>query len=130
MWAHDAKAARHGGQVIREAVMTTFDSRGQAFEAEFQHDQELLFRIQNRRNKLLGLWAAELMGLTGPAADAYARDVIMSDFEKQTDEDVHDKVYADLKIQDVDLSDHRLRKKMDALLAVARQQIMTEATPG
>lgn len=110
--------------------MTTFDSRGQAFEAEFQHDQELLFRIQNRRNKLLGLWAAELMGLTGPAADAYARDVIMSDFEKQTDEDVHDKVYADLKIQDVDLSDHRLRKKMDALLAVARQQIMTEATPG
>jgi hypothetical protein len=53
----------------------------------------------------------------------------MSDFEKQTDADVHDKVYADLKIHDVDLSDHRLRKKMDALLAVARQQIMTEATP-
>jgi hypothetical protein len=109
--------------------MTTFDSRGQGFEAEFQHDQELLFRIQNRRNKLLGLWAAELIGLTGADAEAYAKEVIMSDFERQTDEDVHDKVYADLKIHDIDLSDHRLRKKMDALLAVARQQIMTEATP-
>lgn len=109
--------------------MTTFDSRGQAFEAEFRHDQELLFRIQNRRNKLLGLWAAELMGLTGAEAEAYAKEVIMSDFEKHGDEDVHDKVHADLKSHDIDLSDHRLRKKMDALLATARQQIMTEASP-
>jgi len=66
----------------------TFESRGQAFEAEFQHDQELLFRIQNRRNKLLGLWAAELMGLTGSAVDAYAKDAL----EKSTKAEVKELV--------------------------------------
>ena len=109
--------------------MAQFDDREKAQEAKFARDGELRFKAEARRNKLLGLWAAELMGLTGADAEAYAKEVIMSDFERQTDEDVHDKVYADLKIHDVDLSDHRLRKKMDALLAVARQQIMTEATP-
>jgi hypothetical protein len=106
--------------------MNSFDDRKRAFESKYQHDQELLFRIANRRNKLLGLWAAELLGRSGADADAYAKEVIMSDFEKPGDEDVHDKVAADLESAGVDLSDHRLRKKMDELLQVAHDQIMTE----
>jgi len=106
--------------------MTTFDDRKQAFEAKYQHDQELLFKIQNRRNKLLGIWAAELLGKTGEDANNYAKEVVMSDFEEAGDDDVHDKVAADLSAANVDLSEHRLRKKMDELLQVAHDQIMTE----
>jgi len=106
--------------------MSSFDDRKKSFEAKYQHDQELLFKIQNRRNKLLGLWAAELMGMPTADADAYAKEVIASDFEKPGDSDVHDKVEADLKGHAIDLSDHRLRKKMDELLQVAHDQIMKE----
>ena len=90
----------------------TIESRGQAFEAEFQHDQELLFRIQNRRNKLLGLWAAELMGLTGDAVDAYAKEVIMSDFEEGGDHDVFKKVRKDFDAKNVTVSDQDIRSAM------------------
>lgn len=107
--------------------MNSFDDRKRAFESKFQHDQELLFRIANRRNKLLGLWAAELLGMQGSDAQAYAKEVIASDFEKPGDEDVHDKVAADLEGAQIDLSDHRLRKKMDELLQVAHDQIMKES---
>jgi len=107
--------------------MTTFDDRKKSFEAKYEHDQELLFKITNRRNKLVGLWAAELMGLKADRAEAYAKEVIISDFEKPGDEDVHDKVHKDLSGHGVDLSDHRLRKKMDELLQVAHDQIMKEA---
>ena len=86
----------------------------------------MLFRIQNRRNKLLGIWAAELMGLSGGEAESYIKDVIMSDMEKPGDDDVHDKVYADLHAKNIDLSDHRLRKQMDELLQVAHDQVVTE----
>ena len=106
--------------------MTTFDEREKAFEQKYKHDQDTLFRIQNRRNKLLGQWAAELMGLTGAEAESYVRDVIMSDMEKPGDDDVHDKVYADLHAKNLDLSDHRLRKKMDELLQVAHDQVTSE----
>jgi len=106
--------------------MSTFDDRKKGFENKYQHDQEMLFKIQNRRNKLLGLWAADLLGKSGEDADAYAKEVILSDFEAPGDDDVHDKVAADLEAASVDLSDHRLRKKMDELLAAAHEQIMTE----
>ncbi len=106
--------------------MTTFDDRKKAFESKFKHDQEMLFKITNRRNRLLGLWAAELMGKSGMEATAYAREVIDSDFERPGHEDVVEKIMADFKSANVDFSDHRLRKKMDELLAVAHDQIMTE----
>lgn len=107
--------------------MTTFDDRKKGFEAKFQHDQEMLFKVTNRRNRLLGLWAAELLGKVGPDADAYARDVIAADFERPGHEDVVEKVMADFKTAAVDISDHRLRRKMDELLVVAHDQIMVEA---
>ena len=106
--------------------MTTFDEREKGFEAQFRHGQDLMFRIQNRRNKLLGLWAAEMLGLAAPEAGLYARDVVASDFESPGADDVHDKVYDDLRRRGVDLSDHRLRRKMDQLMLVAREQVMTE----
>lgn len=106
--------------------MTTFDEREKAFEQKYKHDQDMLFRIQNRRNKLLGIWAAELMGLSGSEAESYVKDVIMSDMEKPGDDDVHDKVYADLHARNIDLSDHRLRKQMDELLQVAHDQVVKE----
>ena len=108
--------------------MTTFDEREKGFEAKFLHDQELQFRIMNRRNRLLGLWAAEMMGIKAGEARTYAGDVVAADLEKPGDEDVHDKVYADLHAHGIDLSDHRLRRKMTALIAVARDQIMHETT--
>ena len=106
--------------------MTTFNEREKGFEAKFLHDLELQFRIMNRRNRLLGLWAAEMMGFAGSEARAYASDVVAADLEKPGDDDVHDKVYADLHVRGINLSDHRLRRKMTALIAVARDQIMNE----
>lgn len=106
--------------------MTTLDDREKSFEARFIHDEELRFKVQNRRNKLLGLWAAQLLKMPPAEAEAYARAILASDFEKPGDEDVHDKVYADLHARGIDLSDHRLRRKMDELMREARRQIMTE----
>ncbi|MSP20909.1 MAG: DUF1476 domain-containing protein [Alphaproteobacteria bacterium] len=106
--------------------MAQFDDRKKAFEDKFAHDTELQFKAGARRNKLLGLWAAEQMGLTGDAAKSYATSVIESDFEEAGDEDVFKKVMADLKAKKVDISDHRLRKRMDELLAEAREQLMKE----
>lgn len=104
----------------------SFTDREKAFEEKFKHDQELQFKVEVRRNKLLGLWAAELMGLKAAEADAYARDVISTDFEEPGIDDVVHKVLADLQARDVELSEHRLRKKIDELQAVAKQQLMTE----
>ena len=106
--------------------MSGFDDREKAFERKFKHDQDTLFRIQNRRNRLLGQWAAEVMGLPAAEVDAYVKAVIMSDMDKPGDDDVHDKVYADLHAKNIDLSDHRLRKKMDELLQIAHDQVMEE----
>ena len=108
--------------------MTTFDKREKGFEAKFRQDSELQFRTLNRRNKLLGFWAAELLSMPGREAEAYAREVVLADIESPGDDDVHDKVYADLHRHGIDLSDHRLRRKMAQLMAVAHQQIMNEAT--
>jgi hypothetical protein len=106
--------------------MTTFDEREKNFERQFQHDQELLFRIQNRRNRLFGLWAAELQGLNAEAAAAYAAEVVASDIERRGGKGVFEKVCNDLKARNVDLSDHRVQRKFEGLLQVAHEQIMTE----
>ena len=103
--------------------MTTFDERQTAFENKFAHDQEMEFRAQARRNKLLGLWAAELMGKKGDDADAYAKEVVKADFEEAGHEDVVRKVSGDLG----DLAtDDEIRRKMDDLLIVAKGQLVEE----
>ena len=106
--------------------MTTFDEREKAFEEKYKHDQELQFKVTVRRNKLLGLWLAEMLGLDGADAQAYAKEVVSSDFEEPGEDDVVRKVMGDLAAKDVDLSEHRLRKKMEELIAVAKDQIMKE----
>ena len=103
-----------------------FEDRQKAFEDKYAHDTELQFKVGARRNKLLGLWAAEQMGMHGDAAAQYARSVIESDFEQAGDEDVCRKVAGDLKAKKVDVSDHRLRKRMEELLQEARKQLMNE----
>ena len=103
--------------------MTTFDDREHAFENKFAHDAEMLFRAEARRNKLLGLWAAELMGKKGPDAEAYAKEVVKSDFEEPGHEDVVRKVAGDLG--DAATADE-IRKKMDELLVVAKGQMLEE----
>ncbi len=107
--------------------MTNFNEREKAFEAKYQHDQEIVFKVNARRNKLLGLWAAGLMGLTKDKAAAYARQVVESDFEKPGDDDVLQKVLKDLMGHGLDISQHRVRKEMDRLLEVAKTEVMTES---
>ncbi|RIJ23603.1 DUF1476 domain-containing protein [Henriciella barbarensis] len=106
--------------------MSTFDDRERAEEAKYAHDSALQFKIMNRRNKLLGLWAADLMNLSGNEAEAYAKSVVMSDLEEPGDEDVFRKVRGDFDAKGVDRSDARIREHMAELLAVAREQVMKE----
>ena len=103
--------------------MTTFDDRENAFEAKFAHDSEMQFRAEARRNKLVGLWAAGLMGKTDDAAAAYALEVVSSDFEEAGDEDVVRKVVADLAGK---ATADEVRAKMRELLPVAKSQLMSE----
>ena len=104
--------------------MTTFDEREHAFESKFAHDAEMQFKAEARRNKLLGLWAAELLGKSGDDAEAYAQEVIKSDFEEAGHEDVVRKVAGDLG----DKSDEStIRTKMVELLVEAKAQLMDEA---
>ncbi|MCB9949235.1 MAG: DUF1476 domain-containing protein [Rhodospirillaceae bacterium] len=105
--------------------MTALDDREKGFEAQFKHGEELRFRIHNRRNKLLGHWAAGLMKLPAPEVEAYVRDVVEAGLSGPG-EPVHDRVHDDLHRHGIDLSDHRLQRKMDELLAVAREQVMSE----
>ena len=103
--------------------MSTFDDREKGFERKFAHDAEMQFKAEARRNKLLGLWAAELMGKSGDAADEYAKEVIKADFEEPGDEDVYRKVSGDLG----DLADEAtIRSQMRAFLAQAKAQLMDE----
>ncbi len=104
--------------------MPTFDDRKKGFETKFKHDQETAFKTTARRNKLLGLWAAKQMGLSGQAADDYAKSVVMADMEKPGDDDVMQKVLKDLTGKGVDVTAHRIRTEMDSLMAEARKQIL------
>ncbi len=106
--------------------MTQFDDREQAYEKEFARNEEFDFKVNARRNKLLGLWAAEKMGLSGDAADAYAKEVIASDFEEAGDEDVYQKVHGDLSTKGVDFSEHQIRREMENLAIKAREQMSAE----
>ena len=99
--------------------MTTFDKREEGFEKKFAHDEELRFRANARRNKMLGLWAAEKLGLSGDEAAAYAKEVVMSDFEEAGDHDVFRKIRADLDAKNVVQSDHQIRRTMDDLMEKA-----------
>ena len=103
--------------------MTTFDDRKDAFERRFAHDEELRFKAMARRNKLLGLWAAEKLGKSGAEAEAYAKTVVMADFEEAGDEDVLRKVRADLQGGGKTVSDMDLRRQMTDLMARAIEEI-------
>ena len=106
--------------------MTTFDQRKDAFENKFAHDEELRFKATARRNKLLGLWAAEQMGLSEEHAKDYAKEVVAADFAEAGDEDVFRKVVGDLKAKGASVSDEMVRKKMAELVQVARDQVLAE----
>ena len=106
--------------------MTTFKDREKGFEEKYAHDRELDFRVTARRNRLLGLWAAERLGLSGTDAEAAARDVVEADFQEAGDDDVLRKVLSDLRARDAEMSEHRVRRRMDELMAEARTQIQTE----
>ena len=99
--------------------MTTFDKREEAFEQQFAHDEELRFKATARRNKLLGLWAAEKLGLKGAEADSYALSVVMSDFEETGDHDVMHKIRKDFDAKGVAQSDHQISREMNELMAKA-----------
>jgi hypothetical protein len=103
--------------------MSSFDDRERGEEKKFQLDQELEFKAQARRAKLVGLWVAGLIGLSGEDADAYAKSVVVADLEEAGTEDLFRKVRADLDMHAVQLSDHQVRAKMDEALAEARAQI-------
>lgn len=107
--------------------MSQFDDRERAEEKKFQLDQELEFKAQARRAKLVGLWAAELMGLSDQSAQDYAKSVVMADLEEAGAEDLFKKIRADLDQHAVTLSDHQIRAKMEECLGEARAQIKAGA---
>jgi hypothetical protein len=104
--------------------MSSFDDRENAFENKFAHDAQMQFKAEARRNKLLGLWAADLMGKTGEDADAYAKEVIKADFEEAGDEDVYRKVAGDLGDK---AEEATIRSQMTALMAEAKAQLLSES---
>ena len=108
--------------------MTSMDDRQKGFERKFAFDEELRFKATARRNKLFGLWIAEKLGKSGADADAYARSVVVADFEEGGDEDVYRKIRNDLNAAGVTQSDHQIRRTMDDLMAAAVEQIRNETT--
>ena len=106
--------------------MTTFDDRERAFETKFAHDEELRFRVIARRNRLLGGWAARLMGLSDAEADAYAKDVIRADFEEAGDEDVIRKLLGDLTAAGVETDESKIREALTHKEAEARRQLIEQ----
>jgi len=107
--------------------MTTFDDRERAEEAKFARDEEMLFRIQARRNKLLGQWAAERMGLSAVEAEAYAKSVVQADFEETGDEDVVRKLLGDILSAGIEIDEAEVRSALEAKAVEARRMLMGEA---
>ena len=103
--------------------MAGMDDRKDAFENKFAHDEALQFKATARRNKMLGLWAAEKLGKSPDEAETYAKSVVMADFEEAGDDDVLRKIKADLAAGGVDQSDHQIRRTMDELMAKAVEEI-------
>jgi len=106
--------------------MASFEDREKGFERKFAHDEELKFKATARRNRLLGLWAAEQMGITGDAAQAYAREVIKADLVEPGEKDVFRKIRSDFDAKGVSQSDHQIRRKMADLMGEAVGQIESE----
>ena len=107
--------------------MSSFDKREKGEEARSAHNEELAFKANARRNRLLGLWAAERMGIEGQDAEAYAKECVMADFEEPGEEDVYRKVMADLKKANASVPEHDMRRKMASLVDTAREQVENEA---
>jgi hypothetical protein len=103
--------------------MSQFDERKSAEESNYVRNEELDFKVTARRNKFLGAWAADLLGLEGDEADAYAKSIVMADFEEAGDDDVYRKVKGDLDAKGVDVSEHQVRRQMETLLETARAQL-------
>jgi len=129
-FSHDIQGASSRGRFKpperyhqHEATMTTFDKREEGFEKKFALDEEAKFKAMARRNKMLGLWAADKLGLTGDEAQAYAKEVVLADFEEAGDQDVFGKIRKDFDAKGVAQSDHQIRRTMDELLAQAVAQI-------
>ncbi|MGH6903214.1 MAG: DUF1476 domain-containing protein [Geminicoccaceae bacterium] len=106
--------------------MTTFDDRKRQEETRFKHDQELAFKARNRGNRLFGLWIAEQLGLSGEAAQNYAKDVVVADFEAPGDDDIFAKVRADLEAKSIEVSEHLLIKHLQEYRQLAAEQIKSE----
>jgi hypothetical protein len=104
--------------------MTTFDERERAFESKFAREQEMAFRVTARRNRLLGEWAAQLMGLTPEESDAYAKAIVQAEFEEAGDEDVVRKLYGDLVSANIDIDEAAIRTAMDEKMVEARRQLL------
>ena len=104
--------------------MTTFDEREKGFESKYKHDQDIQFKVHSRRNKLVGLWAAEKLGLSGADADSYARDVVASDFEHPGDEDLVGKILKDFQAKGIKSSAAEIRKELEHKLPLAKSQVM------
>src|SRR5580658_3460312 len=113
-----AAALRVVPRDIRAKLMTTFDKREEAFEQQFAHDEELKFKATARRNKLLGLWAAEKLGLSGAEADSYALSIVMADLEA-SEHDVAGRIRKDFDAKGVNQSDHQIVRTMTELMAKA-----------
>ena len=101
----------------------SFEDREKGYEAKWIHDQELRFKLYSRRNRLLGLWAAGEMGVTGPAAQSYANEVVAAEFDKGGDEAIFAKIRKDLDARKISVSDHMIRRKMAELLDSAKAEI-------
>jgi len=106
--------------------LASFDDREKGYEAKFAHDATLRFKAEARRNKLLGIWAAELMGLDAEEAKAYSAEVVAADFEEAGDEDVFRKISGDIKAKGLSVGDDVIRAKMAQLVNVAREQVAAE----
>lgn len=106
--------------------MTSFDDREKAYEKKFANDEELKFKASARRNKLLGRWAAEQMGITGDEVEKYAKSVVLADLEEPGDEDVFRKIRGDFDEKGIDQSDHQIRRTMEELMVEAVAQIEQE----
>ena len=103
--------------------MTTFDKREEGFEKQFVHDEALKFKAVARRNRMLGLWAAQKLGLSGAQAETYAKEVVMADFEEPGDHDVFRKIRRDFDAKGIAQSDHQIRRTMDELMAKAVAEV-------
>ena len=106
--------------------MSGMDERRKGMDAKLEHDSELRFKVNNRRNKLLGLWLAEQFGLAGDEAAEYAKSVVLSDFEEPGDDDVLRKVMADIGARSLPIEEATVRSKMHDLLETAHDQVVTE----